>query len=145
MNLAETIRPGFAGRAEMLVGEEHTAPRVGSGKVHVLATPVMINLIEAAALDALDRHLPARIVRRRGKVGFETPQDAWLRSSLGDAMERSLASSSPVGDWIEPRDALELVRRARASRNRELGQAAVRVFLVDRWLRGRTQARQAVA
>jgi predicted thioesterase len=26
--------------------------------VHVLATPVMINLFEAAALDALDKHLP---------------------------------------------------------------------------------------
>jgi predicted thioesterase len=58
MNLADMIRPGGSGRAELLVGEEHTAPRVGSGKVHVLATPVMINLIEAAALEALDRHLP---------------------------------------------------------------------------------------
>jgi fluoroacetyl-CoA thioesterase len=58
MNLAEIIRPGSSGRAQILVGEEHTAPRVGSGKVHVLATPVMINLIEAAALEALDRHLP---------------------------------------------------------------------------------------
>jgi predicted thioesterase len=41
-----------------MVGEEHTAPRVGSGRVHVLATPVMINLIEAAALDAIERLLP---------------------------------------------------------------------------------------
>ena len=52
------VQPGFSGQASLVVGEEHTAPRVGSGKVHVLATPVMINLIEAAALDALDRHLP---------------------------------------------------------------------------------------
>ena len=58
MDLASLVRPGMAGRAELVVGEEHTAPRVGSGKVHVLATPVMINLIEAAALDALDKHLP---------------------------------------------------------------------------------------
>ena len=58
MDLASLIRPGTTGRAELVVGEEHTAPRVGSGKVHVLATPVMINLLEAAALDALDRHLP---------------------------------------------------------------------------------------
>src|SRR5256885_16918768 len=52
------LKPGMTGRAELLVGEEHTAPRVGSGKVHVLATPVMINLIEAAALDAVERLLP---------------------------------------------------------------------------------------
>jgi predicted thioesterase len=32
---------------------------VGSGRVHVLATPVMINLIEAAALEAIERLLPA--------------------------------------------------------------------------------------
>ena len=54
----EAIKPGLRGRAELVVGEEHTAPRVGSGRVHVLATPVMINLIEAAALDAIERLLP---------------------------------------------------------------------------------------
>jgi fluoroacetyl-CoA thioesterase len=53
------LRPGLAGSAELVVAEEHTAPRIGSGRVHVLATPVMINLIEAAALDAIERLLPA--------------------------------------------------------------------------------------
>jgi fluoroacetyl-CoA thioesterase len=53
------IRPGLSGTAELVVGEEHTAPRVGSGKVHVLATPVMINLIEAAALAAIEHLVPA--------------------------------------------------------------------------------------
>jgi predicted thioesterase len=52
------IRPGLSGSAELLVGEEHTAPSIGSGKVHVLATPVMINLIEAAALAAVEHLLP---------------------------------------------------------------------------------------
>ena len=52
------LRPGLSGKAELVVGEEHTAPRVGSGKVHVLATPVMINLIEAAALAAVEHLLP---------------------------------------------------------------------------------------
>jgi len=52
------LQVGLSGHAELIVGEEHTAPRVGSGLVHVLATPVMINLFEAAALDAVDKHLP---------------------------------------------------------------------------------------
>lgn len=52
------LKIGFKGSAELVVGEEHTAPRVGSGRVHVLATPVMINLIEAAALDAVEKLLP---------------------------------------------------------------------------------------
>jgi fluoroacetyl-CoA thioesterase len=53
------LRPGLTGSAEIVVGEEHTAPFVGSGRVRVLATPVMINLMEAAALDAVERLLPA--------------------------------------------------------------------------------------
>jgi len=53
------IHPGLTGGASLTVAEEHTAPRVGSGRVHVLATPVMINLIEAAALEAVERLLPA--------------------------------------------------------------------------------------
>jgi predicted thioesterase len=58
MDLSTLVKPGSSGKAMLQVAEEHTAPRVGSGKVHVLATPVMINLIEAAALEALDKHLP---------------------------------------------------------------------------------------
>ena len=53
------LRIGLTGTAGLLVGDEHTAPSIGSGKVRVLATPVMINLIEAAALDAVERLLPA--------------------------------------------------------------------------------------
>ena len=52
------LRPGLKGTAHLLVGAEHTAPRVGSGRVAVLATPVMINLIEAAALAACEDLLP---------------------------------------------------------------------------------------
>ena len=57
LDLSE-VRPGLTGSAELVVGEEHTAPFVGSGRVRVLATPVMINPIEAAALDAVERLLP---------------------------------------------------------------------------------------
>jgi fluoroacetyl-CoA thioesterase len=53
------LRAGLTGAAELVVGEEHTAPFVGSGRVRVLATPVMINLMEAAALDAVEKLLPA--------------------------------------------------------------------------------------
>ena len=54
----DALKPGLKGSATLVVGEEHTAPRIGSGRVHVLATPVMINLFEAAALDAIERLLP---------------------------------------------------------------------------------------
>jgi fluoroacetyl-CoA thioesterase len=54
----DALKPGLKGSATLVVGEEHTAPRIGSGRVHVLATPVMINLFEAAALDAIEHLLP---------------------------------------------------------------------------------------
>ncbi len=54
----EGLRPGLSGNAALEVADEHTAPRVGSGRVRVLATPVMINLIEAAALAAIEHLLP---------------------------------------------------------------------------------------
>jgi predicted thioesterase len=53
-----SLQAGLKGSAELLVGVEHTAPRVGSGRVPVLATPVMINVIEAAALAAVEHLLP---------------------------------------------------------------------------------------
>lgn len=53
----ENVSVGATGRAEMVVGTNDTAPRVGSGRIAVLATPVMINLIEEAALDALEPSL----------------------------------------------------------------------------------------
>jgi predicted thioesterase len=73
------ITPGLRGTAELLVGEEHTAPRIGSGRVHVLATPVMINLIEAAALAAIEHLLPA---------GYQ---------SLGTHLDVRHIAATPVG------------------------------------------------
>jgi len=53
------LKPGLNGSAELKVAVEHTAPSIGSGLVPVLATPVMINVIEAAALAAVEHLLPA--------------------------------------------------------------------------------------
>jgi predicted thioesterase len=73
------IEPGLRGSAELVVGAEHTAPRIGSGKVHVLATPVMINLIEAAALAAMEHLLPG---------GYQ---------SLGTHLDVRHIAATPVG------------------------------------------------
>jgi predicted thioesterase len=75
----EKIEVGLTGRAEMVVGTNDTAPRVGSGRVAVLATPTMINLIEEAALSAVEHLLP------RGK------------QSLGTHIDVSHVAATPVG------------------------------------------------
>jgi len=73
------LKPGLEGHAELVVGEEHTAPRIGSGRVRVLATPVMINLMEAAALDAAENLIP---------VGHQ---------SLGTRLDVRHIAATPVG------------------------------------------------
>ncbi len=73
------IAPGLTGTAELVVAAEHTAPFVGSGRIAVLATPVMINLIEAAALAAVEQLLPAG------------------HQSLGIHLDVSHTAATPVG------------------------------------------------
>ncbi len=59
MSAIENLQPGLRGHAELVVGEQHTALFVGSGDVEVLATPVMIMLMEAASINTLRDALPA--------------------------------------------------------------------------------------
>ncbi len=73
------ITPGLTGTAALVVAAEHTAPFVGSGRIAVLATPVMINVIEAAALAAVEHLLP---------VGHQ---------SLGIHLDVSHTAATPVG------------------------------------------------
>lgn len=54
----DDVKAGLKGRVDLTVGDAHTAPSVGSGAIHVLGTPVMINLMEAAALDAVEHLMP---------------------------------------------------------------------------------------
>jgi fluoroacetyl-CoA thioesterase len=73
------LKVGLTGSAEITVQDADTAPRVGSGRVAVLATPVMINLMEAAALNAVERLLPAG------------------HQSLGTRLEVGHYAATPVG------------------------------------------------
>lgn len=58
MSASAALNPGLTGSAEIVVGTRDTAPHVGSGKIGVLATPIMVNLMEAAALQAVERFMP---------------------------------------------------------------------------------------
>jgi predicted thioesterase len=79
MPLELHLPAGLTGTAELVVGEQHTAPRIGSGRIRVLATPVMINLIEAAALAAVEQSLPEN------------------HQSLGTHLDVTHIAATPVG------------------------------------------------
>jgi fluoroacetyl-CoA thioesterase len=108
MALVLDLPAGMSGSAELVVGEQHTAPRIGSGRIRVLATPVMINLIEAAALAAVEQSLP---------------ED---HQSLGTHLDVTHIAATPVG--MRVRATAEVMRvegrtihfRVRAEDEREL-------------------------
>ncbi len=85
MSVNLDIAVGATGTASLMVADEHTAPRIGSGKIAVLATPVMINVIEAAALAACESHLPDG------------------HQSLGTHLDISHLAATPVGMAINAR------------------------------------------
>ena len=80
--LLARITPGLTGTASLTVGPEHTAAKVGSGVIPVLATPVMINVIEAAALACAEHLLPEG------------------HQSLGIRLDVSHVAATPVGMTI---------------------------------------------
>lgn len=77
--MLEKIAPGQKGTSSLVVGPEHTAEKVGSGVIPVLATPVMINVIEAAALACAEHLLPEG------------------HQSLGIRLDVSHIAATPVG------------------------------------------------
>ncbi|OGA07959.1 MAG: thioesterase [Betaproteobacteria bacterium RIFCSPLOWO2_02_64_14] len=94
MNAAQ-LEPGLTGVAEILVGTRDTAPHVGSGKIKVLATPVMVSLMEEAALNAVEGLLPE---------GHQT---------VGIRLDITHTAATPVGMWVTARAELTKIEGRR--------------------------------
>ncbi len=73
------LRPGLNATVEIVVGTRDTAAHVGSGKIGVLATPILVTLLESAALQAVERFMPP---------GQQT---------VGTRLELSHTAATPVG------------------------------------------------
>lgn len=73
------LEPGLRASTEILVGTRDTAHHVGSGKIKVLATPVMVMLLEEAALNSVEGLLAP---------GYQT---------VGTHLDVSHIAATPVG------------------------------------------------
>ena len=120
MTLLPELQPGLIGTTEIVVGTRDTAPHIGSGKIKVLATPVMVSLMEEAALNAVEGLLPP---------GHQT---------VGTRLDISHTAATPVGLRVTARaeltrvDGRRLTFRVWADDERErIGEGTHERIVVD--------------
>src|SRR5439155_9207542 len=88
---------------------------------------------------ALSDILPPSIQWRRSKVGFETPQSVWIRTTLRPTiLHWAQQPSERLREIIEPSKLQELAKPLLALKNLhkmdEWHKLLVRLFFLDRWL-----------
>lgn len=90
---------------------------------------------KAVLRDAMAGTVPAAILDRRDKVGFETAQDRWMRGGLGESIrERLVSGRSRLAPWLDRGRALDVLAGARGGRSTDARSALVRLLLLDLWL-----------
>ena len=90
MTTVDQIKPGLHATVEIVVGTRDTAAHVGSGKIGVLATPILVTLLESAALQAVEQFMV---------TGQQT---------VGTRLDISHTAATPVGMRVRAR--AELVK-----------------------------------
>ena len=87
---------------------------------------------------SLADRIPAPVLERRDKMGFETPADVWLRGRFAGEVRRRLTAPGPFQEWVDgARLGVELERYLAGER--DIG------LQVWRWLSLETWARRFVA
>lgn len=79
------VKPGSVAEVSMMVEETHTAQHLRSGSVNVLATPIMVALMEEAARKAVDELLAPEYL------------------SVGTGLSVSHQAATPVGMRVTAR------------------------------------------
>ena len=87
--------PGLTGKSEMIVKEEDLVSHLGDVTVNVLSTPRLIQLLEAAAIDAIQEFIPTDQV------------------SLGIEVKIKHLSATPLGMKVTARALLKDVEKNR--------------------------------
>lgn len=76
------MEKGLTYTSTLVVSDEHVAAMMGSGDLHVFATPAMVALMENAAMKAVADHLPEG------------------STTVGAMIHTSHVKPSPIGDTI---------------------------------------------
>lgn len=84
----------------------------------------------------LNHLLPQKIIQRRTKFGFLTPQERWINVALRPLLNDWVTAERPIWDYVERHDIQRLVAQVAQVQDRyeEPGQVLFRFFVLDRWL-----------
>lgn len=105
------MQTGLKGTAELYVTAQLTAESVGSGSVPVLATPMMIALMEAASLKAID----GKLTEDRTTVGTDINIQHTAATPIGSKVKAHAVLTNIEGRRlffkVEAFDEVELIGR----------------------------------
>jgi asparagine synthase (glutamine-hydrolysing) len=79
--------------------------------------------------------LPESVLRRRSKLGFETPQQSWVRGPLRDEVLSAVEADGPLWRHTDRKAAAVVVQGAMHLGGEERLQHAFRIFLAARWMK----------
>ena len=83
---------------------------------------------------SLRNSVPDKILDRRDKMGFVTPQSVWMKNGVGAMMERVIADdASPLNDWIDASALLSQWRAASSSRKDTMQSLVFRAGTLAQW------------
>jgi asparagine synthase (glutamine-hydrolysing) len=83
---------------------------------------------------SLGDRIPASILARRDKMGFETPTDPWLRGRYSAEVRRRLLTDGPLHQWVKP-DVMEGELERYLSGQRDVGLQVWRWLSLEAWSR----------
>jgi fluoroacetyl-CoA thioesterase len=110
------LKPGLLGTATLVVGTEHTAPQFGSGRAPVLATPIMIALMEAAAVDCVERLLDEGQESLGVRIDVEHTAGTPIGLAVTATAELQKVSGRKLAFYVEARDSREVIGKGRHER-----------------------------
>ena len=110
------LQPGRSGRTALVVGSDHTAAHVGSGRAPVLATPIMIALMEAAAVDCIESALPAGHESLGVRIEVEHSAPTPVGMTVTATAELTEVSGRTLAFRLEARDDAGVVGKGRHTR-----------------------------
>lgn len=85
--------------------------------------------------EAMKGVIPEKIRRRRGKLAFETPQDAWLRHELRVPVKEAFSSKGLISSLLYPGKLLAAFDAYNSRLSTVAGNFFFRAFILERWSR----------